>query len=83
MLCTTARRPGPTPRLLAALVAAAGVLDLCSALTPALRARVQFLQELVGNSTVRFSQTATVIAGLWSLMSGTVVVLALQALLHV
>jgi len=26
---------------------------------------------------------ATVIAGLWSLMSGTVVVLALQALLHV
>ena len=26
---------------------------------------------------------ATVIAGIWSLMSGTVVVLALQALLHV
>ncbi len=68
MLCNTARRPGPTPRLLAALVAAAGLLDLCSALTPAFRNRLQLLQELVGNSTIRFSQTATVIAGLCALM---------------
>ncbi|MGH2344664.1 MAG: bifunctional lysylphosphatidylglycerol flippase/synthetase MprF [Chloroflexota bacterium] len=68
MLCNTARRPGLTPRLLAALVAAAGLLDLGSALTPALGNRLHLLQEMVGNTTIRFSQTATVIAGLCALM---------------
>ncbi|HXT37588.1 MAG TPA: phosphatidylglycerol lysyltransferase domain-containing protein, partial [Chloroflexota bacterium] len=68
MLCTTARKPGLTPRLLAVLVATAGLLNLGSALTPALSNRLHLLQELVGNQTIRFSQTATVIAGLCALM---------------
>ncbi|HVA90123.1 MAG TPA: DUF2156 domain-containing protein, partial [Chloroflexota bacterium] len=68
MLSSSGRKPGITPRLLAALVAAVGLLDLGSALTPALRDRIHLLQELIGNQTIRFSQTATVIAGLCALM---------------
>jgi len=68
MLASNGRKAGITPRLLAFLVAAVGLLDLGSALTPALSDRVHLLQELVGNQTIRFSQTATVIAGLCALM---------------
>jgi lysyl-tRNA synthetase class 2 len=68
MLSCNGRKAGITPRLLALLVAAVGLLDLGSALTPALSNRVHLLQELVGNQTIRFSHTATVVAGLCALM---------------
>src|ERR1035437_9835235 len=63
-----AARRGLTARVLAALLALAGLLDLGSALTPALRPRLVLLEELVGTQTVRFSQTATVLAGIIALM---------------
>jgi len=62
------RRPSAAAKVLATLLAAAGLLDLGSALTPALTPRLQLLQELIGNDTIRFSQTATVLAGICTLM---------------
>jgi lysylphosphatidylglycerol synthetase-like protein (DUF2156 family) len=57
-----------TPRVLAALLALVGLLDIGSALTPEVRPRIELLQELIGVQTVRFSQTATVLAGVCALM---------------
>jgi lysylphosphatidylglycerol synthetase-like protein (DUF2156 family) len=57
-----------TPRVLAALLALIGALDLISALTPALSFRVHLLQELIGSDAIRISHTATVLAGLCALM---------------
>jgi lysylphosphatidylglycerol synthetase-like protein (DUF2156 family) len=68
MLRERQARPGATAKVLATLLAVAGVLDLGSALTPALSHRLLLLQELIGNQTIRFSQTATVLAGLCALM---------------
>lgn len=68
MLCEGGDRPRATPRVLAALLALVGLLDIGSALTPELRPRIQLLQELVGVQTVGFSKTATVLAGLCALM---------------
>ncbi|HWE60409.1 MAG TPA: hypothetical protein VHB98_01735, partial [Chloroflexota bacterium] len=56
------------PRLLALLLAAAGLIDLGSALTPALTPRLALAQELVGIEAVRLSHTATVIVGMCLLM---------------
>jgi lysyl-tRNA synthetase class 2 len=50
------------------LLALAGILDLVSALTPALSFRLQLLQELIGDNATRVSHTATVLAGLCALM---------------
>jgi lysyl-tRNA synthetase class 2 len=57
-----------TPRILSALLAAAGLVDLGSALTPALTWRLNLIQELIGERAVHISQTATVLAGLCALM---------------
>ena len=54
--------------MLATLLALVGVLDLVSALTPALSFRLQLLQELIGVDAIRISHTATVLAGLCALM---------------
>jgi lysylphosphatidylglycerol synthetase-like protein (DUF2156 family) len=63
---------GAAPRVssgwLASLLACAGALDLVSALTPALSARIHLLQELLGDGPIRLSRTATVLVGLCALM---------------
>lgn len=68
MVSEDSRRPSAVAKVLATLLAFAGILDLGSALTPALRPRLELLQELIGNQTIRFSQTATVLAGICTLM---------------
>lgn len=68
MLHQAFSRRHTTPRLLAVLLALVGVLDLASALTPAMSARAQLLRELIGADPIRFSRTATVLAGLCALM---------------
>jgi lysyl-tRNA synthetase class 2 len=56
------------PRLLAALLAAAGLVDLLSALTPALEPRVLLIRGFIGGSAMQMSHTATVLVGLCLLM---------------
>lgn len=56
------------PRILAALLAAVGAIDLLSALTPSLAPRLQLATEIVGGRAVGLTHTATVIVGLCLLM---------------
>ncbi len=68
MLQTASGRPSATANVLAALLALAGIIDLVSALTPALHARLVLVQEMVGTSTIQLSKTAIVLTGLLAIM---------------
>jgi len=61
-------RSSSTANVLAALLALAGIVDVVSALTPALHPRLILLQEMVGTSTIRLSQTAVVLTGILAIM---------------
>jgi lysylphosphatidylglycerol synthetase-like protein (DUF2156 family) len=61
-------RPCLTPHALAALLAVVGLVNLGSALTPALPWRLELVQDLIGAPAVHLSQTATVLMGLCALM---------------
>jgi hypothetical protein len=65
---------------MAARFAAVPLLVFCA---PFLIMRNTLLGRRIERRRAEFVMVATVIAGLWSLMSGTVVVMALQALLSV
>jgi hypothetical protein len=65
---------------MAARFAAVPLLIFCA---PFLIMRNTLRGRRIENRRAEFVMVATVIAGLWSLMSGTVVVMALQALLAV
>lgn len=68
LVAAIAARLRNVPQALALLLTTAGIVDLCSALTPALSRRLLLIQEVVGSDAVRASRTATVLAGLCLLM---------------
>jgi len=88
-LCASSYRLGlehvPSFRLLEAgpITARLAAIPLLMFSAPYLIMRNTLRGRRLERRRAEFVMTATVIAGLWSLMSGTVVVMALQALLSV
>ncbi len=68
MLRDGGRRSSSTANVLAMLLALAGVVDLISALTPAIHPRLILLEALVGTSTIRVSRTVIVLTGILAVM---------------
>ncbi len=61
-------RSSSTANVLAILLALAGIIDIVSALTPAIHPRLILIEEMVGTPTIRLSQTAIVLTGILAVM---------------